>query len=330
MEIKGINTKGESIVIETEGSKIKSVSKSNHNIKDLLIPGFVDRHSHGGYGYDFMDGSKEKTEKFLKKILSEGCTSIVHTSITAEEDDVERAVKNANYFIEEKPSGIAEMVGIHIEGNYLTEEKKGAHRSDLFKPLTIEEVNKLNKWSKNIKVITYAIEKSTTEVTKKLLNNGIRPSVGHSIATYDDVAKHLKVGLSTCTHLHNAMSGYSHRRENMGIVNAAYNLYKNNLMSELIVDGIHVDREVVKDTYNIIGPKSVIAITDSIRPKGAKDGEYESGGLKVFKKGLYIRTERGEIAGSGQSMIGNFNNLLEFTNCSLDEAVMMTSTNASR
>ena len=325
--LKGLSDENIPIEVTIENSKISNVKKSSHNFKDYIIPGFIDRHIHGGFGSDFMDANLNSINNLLSKLPSQGTTSIFYTSITAPDNDIKNAVEVLDKYLKEPNIKNTQVLGYHIEGPYINESKKGAHNEKLFKPLNKKEVEKLLSWTKNISTITYAIENSSKDITKYLKKNNIEPSVGHSTASSTLTDEHIQKGLSHCTHVHNAMSGYGHRIDNMGIVNSAY--YNDDVYAEIIVDGIHVDKNVVKTLYKSKPVSKIIAVTDAIRPAGLKDGMYESAGLNIYKKGNLIKTERGEIAGSSQTMIGNFNNLIEFTGCTIKEAVLMTSTNVA-
>jgi len=326
--LKGLSDENIPIEVTIEDSKITNVKESNHNNKEYIVPGFIDRHIHGGFGSDFMDADLKSINNILSKLPIQGTTSIFYTSITASDSDIKKAVEVLDEYLREPDIKNTQVLGYHIEGPYINESKKGAHNEKLFKPLNKKEIDKLLSWTKNISTITYAIENSSEDITKYLRKKNIEPSVGHSTASSTLTDHHIQSGLSHCTHVHNAMSGYGHRLDNMGIVNSAY--YNDDVYAEIIVDGIHVDKNVVKTLYKSKPVNKIIAVTDAIRPAGLKDGKYISAGLNVYKKGNLIKTERGEIAGSSQTMIGNFNNLIEFTGCSIKEAVLMTSTNVAQ
>lgn len=328
MIIEGYLSNKKAVRIYIKDGIIKKINPILKPKEELyILAGFIDQHTHGGYGTDFMDATIESTEKYLRNLPCEGTTTILHTSVTNKKDLYYKAIKNFAKYKKNPKTGITKVYGIHSEGIYLAEEKKGAHNSKYFDVLTKKEIDYLQKISNNnIKLLTYAIEKCNVEETKHLVKRNIVPSVGHSNATYDEVIKHTKVGLKSTTHMFNAMTGVHHRDPGIAVAG----LLEENLYTELICDGIHVVEPMVKLLYKIKGADKIIVITDSVSPKGMPDGEYSLAGYKIFKKNDKIVNELGAIAGSISSMIENFKRLIKYTNCSLEEAEKMTSTNTAK
>jgi len=330
MIIKGLNRKKEPIEILIEGNKIKKVKKlsSSKGLENYILPGFIDNHAHGGYGYDFTDASIESTKNYLKEITQEGVTATSHTSITTTKKNLIASCKVAKKVINKPPKDGARILGVHIEGNYLSVEKKGAHKAELLEPLTISEVDKLIKASgNNLNTISYAIENSDVKTTQHIKSKGIIPSVAHSIANDEKVLDHMKHGLCVTTHTFNAMTGVEHR--NPGIATTA--LLEDDLYTEIISDGHHVHPRIIKLLYKNKPVDKILIITDAVPPKGLPNGEYELGELKALKQDDIITLVDGStLAGSISKFDGNFRNFIKFTGCTLEEASMMSSTNQAK
>lgn len=289
------------------------------------IPGFIDIHTHGGYGYDFMDKNLDGMNNYLINLAKEGVTGVVQCTIT---DTWDNTLAVAKWYGENKKDFTKEgtqHIGIHHEGIFMAKEKKGAHNEKLFLGLDPQKVIDLQKESaNNIKIITYAAEfDKDGKFTKTMRNNGIVASMGHTNATYKEAELAFNNGANSVTHLFNAMKGISHREPSVAL--AA--LMIKDLHTEIICDGLHVSPEMVNFAYINKGYKKLICITDSLSMKGLKDGEYKSGGFAVFKEGNSIKMENGTIAGGAAQMIDCFKNIQEFTKCSIIEACHMCSTN---
>lgn len=330
MIIKGLNRKNELIEIEINENIIQRVKKLDQSKKigneDYIIPGFIDIHTHGGYGTDFSDASEENTRKYLRKLAIEGTTSIVHATITTPKKNLKECLKIARKVMDNPREREARYLGINIEGNYLNPLKKGAHKVELFEPLTISEVDFLNEFN-NIKMISFAIELAKPEVTRHIKNLGINPSAAHTMANGKDVIEHLNAGLIGATHTFNAMPVFNHRSDS--IINRA--LTEDEIYTELISDGIHVHPNVVKLLYKIKPKDKILIITDSSPVKGMPDGDYKFGEIMVYKKDNLIRTKSDDsLAASLASMHECFIKFIKFTGCSIEEASIFTSTNQAK
>lgn len=330
MKIRGINREGNLIEITINKNiidKIVELPIDEITEKDnFIIPGFIDIHTHGGYGTDFADSNEEATRKYLRNLPQEGTTSIVHASITTPKDNLLNAIKIAKKVQDNPQKNEARLLGVNIEGNYLNPLKKGAHKEELLQPLTKEEVDSLIAEG-NIRMISHAIELSTPETTEYMVSKGVIPSVAHTVATGEVVDEHLTKGLKGVTHTFNAMPTFSHREDS--IINRA--LTEDKLFTEVIVDGIHVHPDVIKLLYKIKPLDKILIITDSAPAKGMPDGDYMFGELPIYKIGNTIKTKiDNALAGSIANMHLCFKNFIQFTECTLKEASMMTSTNQAK
>lgn len=295
------------------------------------VPGFIDEHTHGGYGTDVMDADYEGLRNLTNKLPGEGVTAFLPTTMTANLNDIKAAIDNTlkvKSYNENNEFGGAEIIGLHLEGPFINKRYKGAQPEDYILTPDVEMLKELIKHShNNVKKLTYAPELDNNfEFIKCLTNNDIIPSVGHSDGTFSQIETAVENGLSSVTHFHNGQSPHHHREP--GVVTAGFAL--DELSVEIICDGIHLHKDTVKAVYKIKGRDKIILITDSMEAKGLKDGEYELGGQKVIKTGSEARLGDKTLAGSCLTMIEAVRNIIKFTGCTLEDAVTMASTNPAR
>ncbi|HAX51445.1 MAG TPA: N-acetylglucosamine-6-phosphate deacetylase [Lachnospiraceae bacterium] len=285
---------------------------------DILIPGFIDIHSHGGYGLDNMDASPEEIHEMVHKMAkNEGITSYFCTTMTQTYEKIEASLKN----IADAAKKTSIIQGIHVEGPFVSKEFKGAQDPAYIKKPDEKVLDKWNKISGGlIRIVTYAPEEAEPEFEEWCKSQNIVLSVGHSNALYEQL---LKSKASHVTHLYNAQRGLKHREPGV----TGFGLMTPGVKTELICDGIHIVPEMVKLAYEVRGCDGIELITDSMRAKGLPEGISELGGQKVYVKDHTARLEDGTIAGSVLSFIQAFKNVMEFTGASPEEAVKMGSVN---
>ncbi|MFD2444858.1 N-acetylglucosamine-6-phosphate deacetylase [Bacillus sp. CGMCC 1.16607] len=294
-----------------------------------LIPGMIDIHIHGVDGVDTMDATPEALHTMAKALPREGTTSFLATTITQSEEEIEKALQNvANYMGMSKKADVAEVVGIHLEGPFISKKRAGAQPNRYIKA---PDLTLFMKWQElsggNIKVVTLAPEEENgLEFIHHLSQTGVVASIGHSNATYEEVDHAINAGASHVTHLFNGMSGLHHREP--GVVGAA--LLREELKVEMIVDGIHIRPEIVKHTYRSKTSESILLITDSMRAKCLKAGQYELGGQKVIVTRDRATLEDGTLAGSILKMGTALQNFQKYTGCRLEELVKITSMNPAK
>lgn len=293
------------------------------------VPGFIDIHIHGVNGADTMDSTKEALEIMAASLPKEGTTSFLATTITQEIENIERAIKNAGDYIKgQSPVGMAEIIGIHLEGPFVNVKKAGAQpHAHIIDP----NLSLLKKWQKladnNIKVVTLAPEQpGGIEMIKYLSEQGIVASLGHTDASYEQVMEAVSAGSRQVTHLFNQMRGLHHREP--GTVGAA--LLHDELKAEIIADGVHVHPEMINLAYKQKQSNGLILITDAMRAKCLKNGKYDLGGQEVTVAEGKAVLQDGTLAGSILKMEKAFQNITLFTGCSIEEAVQMTSINPAK
>ncbi|PEJ37453.1 N-acetylglucosamine-6-phosphate deacetylase [Bacillus pseudomycoides] len=308
--------------IEEIGLMAQYVSQENETVFDaegkIVIPGMIDVHIHGGYDIDAMDANSDGLVTLGKEMLKEGVTTYFPTTMTQAPEAIEAALSAAK---EAKEKG-AHFEYIHLEGPYVSKKRAGAQPLEHIVPANIEQFKQWQEASGNlIKLVTYAPEEEgAVEFEKYLAETSVVGTMGHT----DAVDAQLKSrNITHATHLYNQMRGLHHREP--GVV--GHVLLNPNIMVEVITDGIHIHPDMVKLAYKLKGPKKVSVITDAMRAKGLEDGLYELGGQPVHVKDGSARLEDGTLAGSILKMDQAFRNVIEFTGCSIEDAVLMTSVN---
>jgi N-acetylglucosamine-6-phosphate deacetylase len=294
-----------------------------------VIPGMIDVHIHGVNGADIMDATSEALDTMTVSLPKEGTTSFLATTMTESKENIEKALVNTgNYIDRHQKTGRAEILGIHLEGPFINSGKAGAQP---LHHIAVPCVDTFESWQatsgNHIKLVTLAPEMDKEHsLIQHLKQQGIIASAGHSNASYDEMGEAIDKGVSHVTHLFNQMSGFHHREP--GIVGAAFN--RGEVMVELIADGIHVRPEAVDIAFQQITGDRMILITDSMRAKCLKNGQYDLGGQMVTVKDGMAMLDEDTLAGSVLEMKSAFKNIQKFTGCPIEEAIKITSENPAK
>lgn len=293
-----------------------------------IIPGPVDVHTHGRIGLDFSKITEEGLGKLLASYASCGVTGVVATTMTNESSAVEKSLQVLGKYIrkqKEEENGntpCAKLLGIHMEGPFLGQEKKGAHDENYLCNPDWERFERLQKLSGgNICLVTIdPCLNGADEFIKQCAGNSIKVSLGHTACNYETAVKARKLGADHVTHTFNAMNPLHHREP--GLIGAAMDT---GMYMELICDGIHVHPAMVRMMFAAY-PEQVVLISDSIPAAGMPDGEYASGGLKVtLQHGKAVLAD-GTIAGSSVSLFDSMVNAIKFgvpTECAVNSATYL-------
>lgn len=274
-----------------------------------VLPGFIDIHTHGAYGFDTNDANEEGLRRWAKNVSEEGVTAFLPTTITQTEETLLKAVSNVAKVHKDGYEG-SEILGIHFEGPYLDVEKRGAQPLDCLQKPDVEQFKKFQEASNNlIKVITIASDLDPDyKLTKYLASEGIKVSMGHSSANYKETALAFANGAISQTHVFNGMTGFHHRDPGQ----VGYAFFSNDSFGEVIADGIHSTPESLNLFFQTKGRDKAIVISDSINAKGLGSGTYEFGGENVIvhDDGRATR-EDGRLAGSTANIINSLRVLIE-------------------
>lgn len=280
-------------------------SDSNEDIldagTDYLIPGLVDIHFHGCMGADFSDGTPESLSTIGTYEAKNGITSICPASMTLSKDILLSVCKNAYAYRQNRALHTqARLCGIHLEGPFISHEKKGAQNPAFIRNPDITMFQQLQDASNNlVKLITLAPETDGAFDFIEELHTQVHISLGHTCSDYTTAQKAFLLGADHVTHFYNAMPGFTHRAP--GLIGAAFDC--SHVMPELICDGIHIDPAAVRMTLALFGKERLIFISDSMRAAGMPNGTYSLGGLPVNVKGSLATLEDGTIAGSATNLM---------------------------
>ena len=292
-----------------------------------LVPGFIDLHIHGANGFDVMDASKDALAGISAALLKEGVTSFLATTMTSDISAIERAMNACKNFIASKSKG-ATMLGLHLEGPFISTKKTGAQNAKNIIAPDIDKFKELQTASgNNIKIVTLAPECQNSEaLIDYLQQQKIIASIGHSDATFAEAKDAFAKGANYTTHLFNAMRGIHHREP--GCVTAA--LLDDNVWVEIIADGKHLHPEIINLILKLKGIDKTILITDAMRAKCMQDGVYDLGGQDVTVKNNTATLSDGTLAGSLLKIPDALKNIIKYTKLDLSNAVKMVTENPAK
>ncbi len=291
-----------------------------------LSPGFIDIHIHGAGGYDTMDGTEEAINTISQVIMKHGTTSFVPTTMTVSTEEIKKAVCVIKKLKEEGSKG-ANVLGVHLEGPFISPKAIGAQNPKHILMPSIENYKKLVDGCEEAVIsITLAPEvEGAKELIEYVSNRGVICSAGHTKATYEEMIQSIQYGINHCTHLYNAMTGFNHREA--GVVGAVFN---SNITTETIADGIHISYAALKIAYKIKTTDKVILISDAMMACCMEEGKYALGGQEVFVKGGAARLKNGALAGSILTLDKAVENVYKNCQVPLYEAVKMASYNPAK
>lgn len=264
--------------------------------EDLLIPGFIDLHTHGCMGYDFSTADREEIDKMCAFYFSKGITSVAGTTMTMGYEDYKKAAETIGDYMEQVENH--NLIGINMEGPFLSAAKKGAHDPQYIIDVSQEKMDELNKLARGyFLIVDVAPERPGAIEFIERNSKDFVISVAHTAADYEKAMEAFGAGATEVTHLFNAMNGLGHR--DPGVPGAAFASGAN---VEMICDGIHIHPTVMKMVYRMMGDHLMV-ISDSMSAAGLQDGEYVLGGLPVYVKEGKATLKDGTIAGSTTDML---------------------------
>lgn len=301
---------------------------------NYISAGFIDIHTHGGGGHDFMDGTVEAFLGAAEKHAQHGTTALLPTTLTS---TTEELIKMFAIFKEAKRTNTkgARFLGLHLEGPYFAYNQRGAQDPKYLRNPEPEEYNMIMAQSDDIVRWSLAPElPGALEFGKVLRDNNILTAVAHSDAIYEEVLEAFDAGFTLATHLYSGMSTITRRNayRYAGVVEAAYLIDEMDV--EIIADGVHLPKSLLQFVYKFKGPDRTALCTDSMRGAGMPDGESILGSLEkgqkvIIEDGVAKLPDRTAFAGSIATTDRLVRTMVELAEVPLIDAVkMMTLTPA--
>lgn len=329
----------ESPVVTVENGHITAVkSQSATEIPDgqllnfpdlILAPGFIDIHIHGGAGRDAMEADESALAQIERQLAKHGVTAYLPTTVTAPQERILKALDGLGKLITSanKNSDRAAALGIHLEGPFISHEKRGVHPpQDLVLPSPQAFDRFWQASAGNIRMMTIAPElPGAAETIQYARTLGVHSSLGHSNATYNEAQSGISAGADHATHTFNAMRALDHR--DPGILGAV--LEDDGLTADIIADGIHVHPSVLNLFLRAKGADRAILITDAISATGMPDGIYSLGGLEVQVSNGRCEYQ-GKLAGSVLTLDRAIRNVMTFAGWQLQQAVKLATVNPAQ
>ena len=293
------------------------------------IPGLIDLHFHGCKGDDFCDNSMEAIERIAEYEASVGVTAIAPATMTLPVEELVDVLKTAAQYKREKHDyKKADLVGINMEGPFISPKKVGAQNPEYVQGADAGMFRRLQKRAGGlIKLVDVAPEEPGNLDFIKECHNEVRISIAHTCTDYDTAVQAFEAGATHMTHLYNAMPGITHRAP--GPIIAAL---EHGAEVELITDNVHIHPAVVRFTFNTFGADHVCLIADSMMACGLPDGQYSLGGQAVTVKGprATLTEQPGTIAGSNTCLYDCMKRAVLEMNVPLESAVRAASENPAR
>ena len=290
------------------------------------IPGLIDLHFHGCMGDDFCDGTKDAIRRIAEYEASVGVTAIAPATMTLPVEELEAILRTAAEYREEAG---ADLVGVNMEGPFISKVKKGAQDERNILPCDVEVARRFLEASKGlVKFIGIAPEESENAIAFiEEMKDQVHISLAHTNAAYDRAKEAFDAGASHAVHLYNAMPAFTHRAP--GVVGAVAD--SPSVMAELICDGVHIHPAVVRGTFQMLGADRMILISDSMRATGMPDGRYTLGGLDVDVKGnRAVLVSDGALAGSATNLMDCMRTAVKKMGIPLETAVACASINPAK
>ena len=273
-----------------------------------VIPGLVDIHTHGASGVDFSDGDAAKLREMARFLALHGVASFAPTTMSLPYPELSTALKTAAALQREAPAGCARVLGVHLEGPFLSAEKKGAQNAAYMRAPDLAEFEALQADCGGIiRLAGLSPELPGAAEFAAAASRDCTVAAAHTAADYDCAAAFFEAGARHVTHLFNAMPPLLHRAP--GVIGAAAE--REDVTAELICDGAHVHPGAVRAAFRLF-PERICLISDAVRCCGMPEGEYTLGGQRVYLRGGTVRLADGTIAGSAATLFDCLRNAIAF------------------
>ena len=266
-----------------------------------VVPGFVDVHIHGAGGHDVMEATPAALDCITSTVARYGTTSILATTVTASVDETCKSLEGIAQYIrsheqQESTSLAAEILGIHLEGPFISKARRGVHPADSIARPSIEILDKFRAASDGlIRILTVAPEiPGALKLITAAVSNGMVAAIGHTDADYDQTLAAIQAGARHAVHFYNAMRPFTHR--DPGVIGAI--LTEPDVTAEVIADGVHVAGPAIQVLLGTKGFDTVLLASDGTAATGMPDGKFRLGTFEVTVKDGVCRNSEGNLAGS--------------------------------
>jgi N-acetylglucosamine-6-phosphate deacetylase len=308
----------EGMSLPADATEISATDKS-------AIPGFVDVHIHGAGGRDVMEATTEALTTVTKTVARHGTTSIVATTVTASADDICRSSEGIAKYIATQYEGEgprAKVLGIHFEGPFLSEIRRGVHPAEWLRLPSAELLDRfVTAAGGNALMLTIAPELlGAIPCIDAAIKAGLVVGIGHTDATYEQARLAMAHGAHHAVHVYNAMRPFSHR--DSGVIGAV--LTTPDVTAELIADGVHVEEAAMRLLLQAKSAACVILVSDGISATGMPDGKYMLGQMEVTVSGGVCRNSEGKLAGSTLTLDRALRNVVALGKSFEDATRMLT------
>jgi len=316
-----------------ESAKIDLISEEEilDGKGNYAIPGLIDLHFHGCKGYDFCDGTIEALKEIAQYEASVGVTAICPATMTLPVSQLEDILSvSAAYkkWQETTKNDGSDLIGINMEGPFISKVKKGAQDEKNIIPCSEEIYRRFQKAAEGlVKYIAVAPEENDAVPFIESVKEEVHISLAHTNSNYKKAKEAFDHGASHAVHLYNAMSAFTHR--DPGVVGAVAD--SSHVMAELICDGVHIHPAVVRSTFKMLGEDRMILISDSMRATGMGDGIYTLGGLEVNVSGKHATlVSDGALAGSVTNLFDCMKTAVKKMGIPLETAVACATMNPAK
>lgn len=296
--------------------------------KYIVIPGLIDQHIHGASGVDVIDGNVDDVAKMAHALSVEGVTAFLSTTTTQSIEVIDASLEAIKTYINQNNITGAEVLGVHLEGPFLSRKYAGAQLPDYLLKPSVEDFKHFEEVSGNtIKLVTLAIEEEGAfELMKYLKERNIVISAGHTAAGFKDMEKGVENGLTCVTHTYNGMRPL--RRDDIGTVGSAF-LF-DELYCEAICDGVHISKPALRVLCKNKQMDKIILITDALRTKYMPEGIYYELEQVLVLKDDVARLEDGRLAGSCLKLNKAIKNMMDFAKINFEQAVKFATENPAK
>ncbi len=301
-----------------------------------VAPGFIDMHTHGAGGADFMDGTVEAYLTAARMHARHGTTLLFPTTLTSTNEALFDSFSTYEKALALSGKDGSAFGGMHLEGPYFAPEMAGAQDPRYLRDPRPEDYIPILEATRHIARWSFAPEcPGSTKFAAELIKRGIVPSIGHTNATFSDCDSAFRAGCSLMTHFYSCMSTITRRNAYRVAGAIEYGYWQDNMDIEIIADGIHVPSDLLKLVMKIKGPRHIALVTDSMRAAGMPEGPSILGALQggqevIVEGGVAKLMDRSAFAGSVATADRLVRTMIHDGGVSVEDAIRMITANPAR